>query len=54
MKTILFTYLVFASLGILLMMTVYLSIFLSKKYPESKIDKFIRKHIIDEYTGNGF
>ncbi len=54
MKTLLLIYLIFAILSISFAVIVYFSIFLSKKYPDSKIDKFIKRHIIDEYNGDNF
>ncbi len=34
--------------------TIFLSIYILKKYPESKITSFIKSHIIDDYDGDDF
>ncbi len=54
MKTVFIIYVVFFILALMLISIVILSYFISQKYPNSRMDKFIKRHIIDNYDGDDF
>lgn len=54
MKTVIFVYLIFFILGMSLLTLVIVSSYVSNKYPNSKVDKFLKRHIVDNYEGDNF
>jgi hypothetical protein len=40
--------------AILFISTIWLSMIISEKFPNSKITSFIKKHIMDNYDGDDF
>ena len=54
MKTVFLIYLTSFTIGLSLISLVILSTHISKKYPNSKLDKFLKRHVVDNYEGDNF
>jgi len=49
MKTVFLVYLVFFVIALLLISLVIISFLVSKRYPNSRLDRFLKRHIVDNY-----
>ena len=54
MKTVFLIYLISFIIGLSLISLVILSFYISKQYPDSKFDKFLKRHVVDNYEGDNF
>ena len=41
-------------IGLSLISLVILYFYISKQYPDSKLDKFLKRHVVDNYEGDNF